>query len=97
MTEKKKNVFELLIFAVLMIALILYYGFGKNKDKPHNENSDITVVQTSIPTDTPLTAVESENKANENNQKMPSATMDINSSVSAKSDEYHNETEEGVQ
>ena len=94
MTEKKKNVFELLIFAVLMIALILYYGFGKNKDKPHN---DITAVQTSIPTDTPLTAVETENKANENNQKMPSATMDINSSVSAKSDEYHNETEEGVQ
>lgn len=92
MSEKKKNVFEMLIFAVILIAVMLYYGFGRHKDKSKDNNSDITAVQTLVPTMMPDVTEEPKNT--------PISSTSINDSsgtVSAKSDEYHNDMEKEVQ
>lgn len=90
MAEKKKNVFELLIFAVILLAVILYYVVPSHNSKEKSDaEQDISTEQTIIPIET-----EAADKPQlEQKPDMPSVQMKNDASVSAKSDEYHNETE----
>lgn len=90
MEEKRKNLFQLLILLVIFIAILFYYGIQNIKDKEKsNTTHEISAEHTIIPMET------------ENTDKiqlatptdMPSATLENGISVSAKSDEYHNEIE----
>lgn len=90
MAEKKKKVFELLIFAVLLLAIALYYVVPSHNGKEKSgAEQDISAEQTIIPIET-----EAADKLQlEQKTDMPSAQMESDASVSAKSDEYHNEIE----
>lgn len=110
MNDRMKNFLELLIFGVILISLLIYYGVNKSKkntDKSVNENK--ITVQTASPataSDAPL-ATPVENAA-EVSADSVSETPDLTGAeyktggspedvLAVKADEYHSETEEGVQ
>lgn len=90
MAEKKKNVFELLIFAVILLAVTLYYVVPSHNGKEKSDaEQDISAEQTIIPIETEA----ADNLQLEQKTDMPSVQIESDAPASAKSDEYHNETE----
>lgn len=99
MSDRKKSVLELLIFGVILIAILLYYGVNRG-DRENNSDTNNGPIQTVVPTVLAATQqpVNTTDIPDDNESKqMPDAAADGQDIISAKSDEYHNETEEGVQ
>lgn len=97
MSERKKNVFELLIFAVILFAVIIYYGVNSSKHKSDNVNVNISAEQTALPETSGIVEVTPKATWIPEATNIPDREINSSDTVSAKSDEYHNETEEGVQ
>ncbi len=99
MEEKKKNVFELLIFAVILLAVIIYYGVNKSGNKNSNNiDENVKAEQTISPETTGNTQISPNETLMPDmtgNMSMPEAQTSNGGAISAKSNEYHSETEEG--